>query len=340
MTKSTSDIHTTRHKAIRIAIFNHKGGVGKTTLTVNIAAALVEQDFNVLLVDTDPQCNLSSYFLEDRVLDELLDKSDQPSGRTIWSALKPIIETEGDFKKITPYENKFTGLLFIPGDIRLSEYEDILNDAWTDCLKRRLRGFKTTTAISRLVNDIAIENKLDFVFYDSGPNIGALNRTILLDCDYFIIPLACDLFSIRALKTLGHTLTSWINEISTINNLSPQSYYLLPGNPVFLGYIPQRFRIYRGVPTSTNREFIPKMEKNVNSEIVTPLRRIHKNLSPFSSNEIKLGQIKDYPRLAIDGQKMGVPLWRVGSSDLKQEQFAYSEFHKLANKISSQVYEK
>jgi len=337
MTQFNSENQTPRHDAVRIAIFNHKGGVGKTTLTVNIAAALVEIGLNVLLVDTDPQCNLSSYFLEDHALDDLLDNSDKPNGRTIWSALKPIIETEGDFKKIVPYENEFTGLLFIPGDIRLSEYEDLLNDAWTDCLKRRLRGFKTTTAISRLINEIAIENNLDFIFYDSGPNIGALNRTILLDCDYFIIPLACDLFSLRALKTLGYTLTAWINEINTINNLSPQSYYLLPGNPVFLGYIPQRFRIYRGLPTSTNRKFLPRIEKNINSEIVTPLRRIHKNLSPYSSNEIRLGFVKDYPKLAIEGQKYGVPLWRVGSNDLNQEQFAHAEFQKLAEKITTQI---
>ena len=55
---------TKKKNAKRIVLFNHKGGVGKTTLTVNLAYALVEAGKRVLIVDTDPQCSLSSFFLE------------------------------------------------------------------------------------------------------------------------------------------------------------------------------------------------------------------------------------------------------------------------------------
>lgn len=72
-----------------LTLFNHKGGVGKTTLTVNISDALVDLGFRVLMIDADPQCNLTSFFLEEDYLDDLLGDSDNADTEdgTIWSAI-------------------------------------------------------------------------------------------------------------------------------------------------------------------------------------------------------------------------------------------------------------
>ena len=196
-----------RHPAKRIAIFNHKGGVGKTTLTVNIADALAGQGKRILLVDSDPQCNLTSYLVEESVVDDLLDNSDSPNGRTIWSGVKPVVEGVGLVGQI-PAIDWMTNITLLPGDIQLSEFEVELGQFWNECFQRKQRGFRGTTALSQIVDNTAREIDADFVFYDAGPNIGSLNRIILLDCDFFIIPAACDLFSIRALKTLGYTLSA------------------------------------------------------------------------------------------------------------------------------------
>jgi cellulose biosynthesis protein BcsQ len=48
-----------------MTFFNHKGGVGKTTLTVNVADALADLGVKVLMIDADPQCNLTSFYLEE-----------------------------------------------------------------------------------------------------------------------------------------------------------------------------------------------------------------------------------------------------------------------------------
>jgi cellulose biosynthesis protein BcsQ len=219
-----------RPPAKRISIFNHKGGVGKTTLTFNIASAIARLHKNVLLVDTDPQCNLTAYLIEGPVVDDLLDHSDDESGKTIWSAVKPVVEGTGLVRKIQPFALPQNNLLLTPGDIRLSDFEAELSSFWAECLQRKARGYRGTTAISELVSELCFDKKIDFVFYDSGPNIGALNRTILLDCDFFIVPVACDLFSVRALKTLGRTLSSWISEWETIANLAPDGTYTNPHN--------------------------------------------------------------------------------------------------------------
>ena len=227
---------------IRIAIYNHKGGVGKTTLAVNIAFALSSLGKTVLLIDSDPQCNLTSYLLADDVVDELLNHSGNQDGQTIWSAVKPVIDNTGTVHLVNPMNIGDISLL--PGDILLSEFEGFLGDAWTDGMKRRLSALSAISSISYLISSLGKLHEFDFVFYDTGPNIGPLNRVLLLDSDFFIVPVACDLFSIRSLTTLGQTVKKWIIGAENIDAIAPDGAMLLKGRPEFLGYILQQFRVY------------------------------------------------------------------------------------------------
>jgi len=325
-----------RHRAIRIALYNNKGGVGKTTLTANIAAALRKKKKNVLLIDSDPQCNLTSYLVEEGVVDNLLDESDTDKGQTIWSALKPIVALEGSFKQIEIIETS-TGLRLIPGDIRLAEWEEYLNNFWTDCLGRKIGGFKGTNSLSEIINYYSNELNIDYVFYDTGPNIGPLNRIILLDCDYFIVPAACDLFSLRALKTLGHTLGRWIFDWNTILSLAPTDTYIMPGKPKFLGYIPQRFKTYGGVIASASSEYVAKIEKAISSDVLNVLKKIDESLISKNFKRNRLGEIKDLTALVQLAQKEGVPIFAVSAGVNYQKQEALEAFEKIANNIIERV---
>jgi cellulose biosynthesis protein BcsQ len=321
-----------RHKSKRIAIFNHKGGVGKTTLTLNIASALAYLGKTVLLVDSDPQCNLSAYVVEESVLNDLLDKSDSETGETIWSAVKPIADATGETRIIQPVQWLKKSLL-IPGDVRLSEFEPDLNQFWNECMLRKARGFRGTAAISLLVNTVAADHGVDYVFYDSGPNIGSLNRIILLDCDYFIVPAACDLFSIRALKTLGRTLERWILDWRTIADFAPEGTYLLPGKPKFMGYIPQRYRVYRGNVSQGYASFLPRIERHISSDVVNVLRGIDSSLASSSMTLNKLGLIKDFGTLANAAQTQGEPIYDVDAGTPTQRKEAKDAFVGIARKI-------
>lgn len=323
-----------RQPALRMTLYNHKGGVGKTTLMINIAAALAAEGKRVLLVDADPQCNLTSYLVDSDVVDRWLDKSDSANGETIWSALKPFVEGTGDLNDIRAYERQ-EGVYLLPGDIRLSEFEQELGQIWVECLQRKPRGFKGASAISEIVNNLIIKEEIDYVFYDVGPNIGPLNRVILLDCDYFIVPAACDLFSVRALKTLGKTLNDWISEWQIISTLAPDNSLLLPGNPVFLGYILQRFRMYGDAIASQFASYASKMEKSAYSEITEVLRKLNPKLAPLSLSQNKLGQVKDFASLVPYSQSQGLAFFDVEGGNAQQKKDAAIEFASIAKKIIS-----
>ncbi len=320
-----------RSKACRIAIFNHKGGVGKTTLGINIAYALFALGKKVLLVDSDPQCNLTSYLIDDDVLDSLLDNSGKPDGGTLWTALKPVVDGVGGPKVIKTIET--SGIQLLPGDIKLSEFESELDGFWTDCHARKIRGFRGSAALSELVNTVATDQKIDFVFYDAGPNIGPLNRVILLDCDYFIVPAACDLFSVRALKTLGLTLCNWISQWKSIVQFAPDESYLLPGNPRFLGYIPQQFRVYGRSITQGYAYYFAQLEKSIHADIINPLRKLNLQLAESSVSASKLGEIKNFGDLVEKAQQQGVPLERVKGGNPGMQKDARGAFDGIAKKL-------
>ena len=105
---------------------------------MNLAAALAATGKRVLLVDSDPQCNLTSYLVADEVVDDLLDNSDSKNGQTVWSALKPVSEATGGVATIAPIESGIDNLFLIPGDIRLSEFEVDLTEFWGQCLQRKI----------------------------------------------------------------------------------------------------------------------------------------------------------------------------------------------------------
>ncbi len=321
-----------RSPAPRICIFNHKGGVGKTTLTVNLAEALAELGKRVLLVDSDPQGNLTSYLISDDVVDDLLDHSDDAGGRTIWSGIKPVSDGIGPIRQITPIEHG-DRLHILPGDIRLAEFEAILAVAWGECFQRKPRGFRVTTALSNLVDVASTQLDADFVFYDAGPNIGPLNRVILLDCDYFIIPAAADLFSLRAIKTLGHTLADWIRESQTLSEIVPHSTPWLIGAPKLLGYIPQRFRVYAGRPASDYLTLFPRIQRAVEEDVLAVLRTVRPELGIGVATPLRIGEIKDFSSIATASQQQGLPMWRLESGAQSQRDGAEEEFHAIASTL-------
>jgi hypothetical protein len=118
-----------------------------------------------------------------------------------------------------------------------------------------------------------------------------------------------------------------------IDRLAPDGIYLLRGDPRFLGYIPQHFRIYRGQVASGYSRYMSQIEKHIASDVVKVLRKIDPKLASTSLSQNKLGQIKDFGTLANESQIQGVPLMQANAGTPEQRRQAQLAFEIIARKI-------
>ncbi|WP_328899472.1 AAA family ATPase [Streptomyces sp. NBC_00441] len=208
-----------------IALFNNKGGVGKTTFTYHLAHMFRRMGLTVLAVDLDPQANLTSMCLDETEIEELWDNQSEliaqgaawsaipgtgrvRSGQTIADAVRPILEGTGDIASIEPAELQ-PGLWLLAGSLDLSRFEDKLSNEWFKTFAGDIAAIRTTTAFHRVVERAAAGVEADIVLIDVGPNLGAINRSALIAADTVLMPLAADLFSLKGLSNLGPTLRDW-----------------------------------------------------------------------------------------------------------------------------------
>lgn len=220
-----------------VAMFNNKGGVGKTTLTYHMAHMLQRLGLRVLAVDLDPQSNLTAEFLEEDDLAMLWDEPQTPAwpeaaittpklfgpvdadSGTIATALAPIREGVGDIAPQRPLRIR-DNLWLLPGDLELSGFEDKLSESWFRCFEGDKAALRVTTAFYRLIERAQSDVQAEIVLIDVGPNLGAINRAALLSADTVLTPLSADLFSLRGLHNLGPTLRGWRR--SWQQNVRPQ----------------------------------------------------------------------------------------------------------------------
>lgn len=204
-----------------ITFFNNKGGVGKTTLAVNIASYLkIHLNKRVLFIDADPQSNSTQMMIpEEEWITFYGEKAIQT---TILDFLRPIQEGDSslDFSG-QPYSktnNRFQVDL-IPGHPKLFLIEDILSDSWNKCSSGDLGGFRRTNWVKSLSKHFYSD--YDYIIFDVGPSLGALNRSILLNSDYFITPMGADIFSLMGIENIYAWMSKWINSYNAgITNLT------------------------------------------------------------------------------------------------------------------------
>ncbi|AQG79603.1 ParA family protein [Spirosoma montaniterrae] len=208
-----------------LIFFNNKGGVGKTTLVYHVGYMLAQLGKRVVLLDLDPQMNLTSMLLTDQ---RLLAIYDIPQNRpTIMNSIRPVVRGIGDINP-AQLETIAENLHLLPGDLDLSGFEDRLSDNWTKCLNGDELAFRTVSVFYRVLQEAVSQVQADYCLIDVGPNFGAINRATLIAADHVIIPMAADLFSLQGLKNVGATLTTWRREWADRRNRNPEPTLALP----------------------------------------------------------------------------------------------------------------
>ncbi|KXV23659.1 hypothetical protein AD936_21900 [Gluconobacter japonicus] len=223
-----------------LSIFNNKGGVGKTTLTYHLAHALAEQGKKVLMIDMDPQCNLTIYSLDEETIAKIWLPEDKyiedfksaresdsqqeflhltKSTRSIHFSLKPIEDGTEELKNLPPPAALNTNLDLIPGRLTLHMFEGKVAERFSSVYSGDPLSIRTATSVRSMAEEYAKIYGYDIVIIDTSPSLGALNRNILIQADAFLIPANPDLFSLYGIRNIGEALKLWKRQYDSIFTL-------------------------------------------------------------------------------------------------------------------------
>ncbi|MEJ7569919.1 MAG: ParA family protein [Gaiellaceae bacterium] len=313
-----------------VSFFNHKGGVGKTTIVFNTGLAMLDRGHSVVFVDADPQANLTGLAVAEPDYEQ-----ERADGTTIWAAVSPLVTGAGDIDVPDPVQIR-DGAWLLPGDLRLSNFESILPVGWIEALAGEARGFRTTSALHRLFRALTEKTGADFVFVDLGPNVGALNRTALVASDGFVVPLAPDLFSLMALPSVGNSLREWSRQWKTALSNKPQTVdFDLPlGKAKPLGYVSQQFSVYGNRPAAAFRHWLDRIADAYSEGILDPLGW------PGDGKNEMLGSLKNFASLVPLAQKSNKAIYELSGVEARGAQFTRAQetratFEEIARRIDA-----
>lgn len=192
----------------RLTVFNGRGGVGTTTTVFNIGHALARLGRSVLILDCDPQCELSTLVLSE--LESATVFAEQgPEGRTVAACLEQV---RGGGAATPTFVELAERLKLLPGDLSLA----------------RLESSRSLDAdLERMIAEVGEVASADVVLVDIGPSLGPLNRAVLRCCDAVAVAVAPDLFAARSLENVGAALRTWRTDPPAQRAMAPIGYIWL-----------------------------------------------------------------------------------------------------------------
>ena len=262
----------------QIAVFNHKGGVAKTTTTFHLAWKLAQLGHRIMLVDCDPQCNLTGAFLGEFKGDDYpFESMDSRNPKNIRDAVRPPFESRPyPISAVELVQTPFQeNLYLLPGHVGLAEYESQLAVAHE--VSNTLSALQNIPGALRFaIEKTAAANDIDFALVDMSPSLGAINQNLFMTSEAFFIPMAPDLFSAMALRSLSRVLPKWADwgKQAAENPILRTANYPFPEIlPKYLGSIVQNFqnRAHGTKPTKAFQVWLDKLKQVKNDDLLNAL---------------------------------------------------------------------
>lgn len=312
----------------KIALFNHKGRVGKTTTSFHLGWMLASKGHTVILVDADPQSNLTGLVLEYTGWQDLEQFYEQELARNLRAGLAPAFESRPELiRPVACVEVRGQpGLYLLPGHIRLSEYEVTLGLA--QALSNSIHALRNIPgAIAYLLEQTAAKFQADYVIIDMNPSLSAINQNLVMISDFFLIPTYPDYFSAMAIESLATVLPKWHawgSKASSLTMLREASYPFPQTTPQFLGTIIQNYRPRGGAPTRGFQAWIEKINTAV-AEKLAPVLDENQMLLPRDAYQqhgmephYLLGTIPDFNSLITKSQEHHTPVFALSAEQLER----------------------
>lgn len=316
--------------AVKIAFFNHKGGVGKTTSLFNLGAKLAQKGKIVLMIDADTQCNLTLQILGESGYETHYEGKPKNNIKSYLAPAfdsQPVLITAGDC-----ISAKIQNLYVMPGSLDLSGNDTQLSMSFN------LSSFLTSMqnlpgSFDYLIQKTTEKYDADFVLIDLNPSLSAINQDLLISSDYFIIPTSTDYFSVQSIRSLAAKLPEWERWAKKARGLFKESFYPLPLNtPKFLGFTCNKFNLQAGgQPQDNHKRMMDRIGKEIDELLVPNLKSAgmlledtfyHQYSKQSRSTQSKycLAEFSDYNKLSVISQQENIPLYDVSDSELSDTQ--------------------
>ena len=355
-----------------ISVFNNKGGVGKSTICWNLADSLGRIGKRVLLIDFDPQCNLSIAMLGENTFVNTLPTQNAPYGTAIRAHLQRFLQNTGGeqvFLHRGPHTHDNVEL--IAGDFWLNVYSDSLNVGGDLLSGTGLSRYVSLRQIAARAEAEAI-HPFDFVIIDLPPSFGALVRAAFYSSDYFIVPCTSDNFSVYCVGLIGQMVPAFIRDwqsgLARFKDTNPNfSDFDSLGMPRFAGWI------FNGFDTARRRRTQEQLEQDaalgqrqmiqadatmhdhvaqaITGQLVSRLREIpgYDAIAQGTTDNYRIGDIEDANVLIQNSLWLSVPLGQLENhkqvvnlqdrsqwarNQIEQIRLLHSKFEETAQHVS------